>query len=303
MNLGIVLGIIGILASLIGIPVAFIVARRTRQLPDLRHAINFDVILNPDDRLLGHGLSMQIGDRPINSISRSRVALWNHRGDTIRGGDIVDSDPLRIEFGEGDIALQARILSTSRPQTRLTPTIDVAGKSSVNLTFDFLDAGDGAIFEIVHLGPEKPVVLGTIRGTKIGNYGDANLGSKAIEVIRKPRLLRFLNYSPLRVRINVCLCLLLAFIFAVFAIALAIAATGHGHLVPVGHYNLRTISGQAGFSNAVVSSGNPHVLPYILFAVTVACASVYYFTIAIRTFVARSKRIVPKSVVAFIVDR
>lgn len=298
MNLGIVIGIIGILVSLIGIPIAYVVARRSRQLPDLRHAIDFDVILNPDDRLLDHDLSMRIGNRSINSISRSRVVLWNHRGDTIRGGDIVDSDPLRIQFTEGDIALQVRTLRMSRSQTKLTPTINPADEASVDISFDFLDAGDGAIFEIVHQGPNTPTLLGTIRGVKIRNCGNANLGPETLAATKMSLFRSFLDLAPPRVQTNVILNFFAGLMFAIFAIICAVKSTASAHLVSAYHYNLRTITGQAYFANAVLRS-NPNAVPYLILIIIFSFGAVYQFILLARSV---SPIKFPSSVAALIVD-
>jgi hypothetical protein len=248
-NLGTSIGIIGILASLVGIPIAFFLARRSRQLPDLRYVIDFDVILDPNDQLFGNGLSMSIGRHPISSISRSHVAVWNHRGDTIRKADIVDSDPLRLQFADGDIVLQTRALSMSRQQTKLDARINPDEGESVELKFDFLDAGDGSIFEIVHKGPGKPVMLGTIRGARIRNCGSVRLSPQNLAAFKKPALRSFLENAPLRAQINVLGNLLAGTASIVAVIILAVMSSKPVHLVNTKHYNLETVSGQAAFAS------------------------------------------------------
>jgi len=87
-NVGDTTDIIAVFLGLIALPITYFFGKRNRQLPELRYAIDFDIILKPDEQLLDHGLSMTIGNREINCISRSRIAFWNQRGDTVRGADM-----------------------------------------------------------------------------------------------------------------------------------------------------------------------------------------------------------------------
>ena len=61
MSLSDVLAIAGLCISVIGIPVTFIVARRTRQIPDLRYVTEFDILLDPSDKIFDAGLSLSLG--------------------------------------------------------------------------------------------------------------------------------------------------------------------------------------------------------------------------------------------------
>src|SRR4051812_35164037 len=119
MSVSDIIAIVGLVVALAGIPIAFILARRTRLRPQLRYCIDFDVILNAEDNLFDRDLHMTLGTRQINSISRTRIAFWNHRGDPIRKLDILASDPLRVQLKDGDEGLQARTLSVSRTQIGL----------------------------------------------------------------------------------------------------------------------------------------------------------------------------------------
>jgi hypothetical protein len=301
MNIGVVIGIIGILVSFIGIPITFIIARRSRQLPDLRHTTDFDILLKPTDGLFDRGLAMRIGDHSINSISRSRIALWNHRGDTVRGVDIVESDPLRVQFAEGNSALQVRTLRMSRPQTKLTATIDTKDEASINIIFDFLDAGDGAIFEVIHQGTKQSTILGTIRGAKIRNYGDVELDPEDLEAIGKSRLHRHFDPAPISRLTSLAGYFVIGSIFTILAVAAA-ASVHPGHLINPNGYNLRTMTGQSAFAQAVQNSGISNTGFGIALTIAFSIVACYSFGSWLRTFYKNSKRIVPKSVIAFIAD-
>jgi hypothetical protein len=251
MSFGNIIAIISLTIGLIGIP-SYLIGRRSRQTPDPRRAIDFDIILNPDDRLFDQDLKMTIGDHQIKCISRTRLAFWNQR-DTVRGTDIVKSNPPRLEFAEGDAPLQVRVLSSSREEIKLAASIDPANPSSVEITFDFLDARDGAIFEIVHQGTKPPEWKGTIIGTKVRSLGSSKLKPDELAALaRRPRLRRMpkgtigLTGYVLGAVLSAIAFVWLAFIYKAPA----------GYLINPSHFNLNSMRGQANFANAVFSSGN-----------------------------------------------
>jgi hypothetical protein len=189
-NLSDILGIAALAVAIIAIPITYYLAKRARQIPDLRFMMDFDILLRPDGQIFDAGLEMKVGDHPISCLSRTRIAFWNERGDTVRGADIVDADPLRIEFAEKDYALQAQIVSVSRDAAGLTVSTPQPGQSHVLVTFDFLDAQDGGIFDIVHHSTVAPKLEGTIRGAKIVTNGKADLTNAALDAASKVFLLR-----------------------------------------------------------------------------------------------------------------
>jgi hypothetical protein len=288
----------GLLVSLVGIPVTFVLARRTRQRPELRFATDFDVILSPSSNLFDQGLYMTLGDRQIESISRTRIAIWNQRGDTIHDIDILNDDPLRLQLKKGDTALQVRILSISRKQTALTVGIDKEDQSSVPVNFKFLDTGDGAVFEVIHKGPSKPTLRGTLQGSDIRNAGSAKLGPDAIAAVaQRSRLRRFRQSAPKRARGIVSAYVLAISVYvALFLYVILSSPHSSSDLVNVRHYNLKTHDGQVGFAQAVNSLAGPfggqsYFLIWILlgFIILASCTGAF-------TFYWFSRRKIPQSI-------
>ncbi len=194
MDFNTALTIIGVIAAIAAIPITFFLGRRTRQRPELRHAMDFDVLLRPTDRLFDEGLYMTLEDRKIDSISRTRLALWNQRGDTIRGTDVLGSDPLRLQFPSGDSPLQTRVICMSRKQTALSGAIDLERDASVIINFYFLDPGDGGVVEVIHQGIEKPTITGTIRGAITTSRGSTDLAPDTLlDISEKSRTRRILK--------------------------------------------------------------------------------------------------------------
>lgn len=245
MSLSDILATVGLAVSVLGIPLTFVLARRTRQRPDLRYMLEYDEILRADSNLFGRGLFMTLGSHRIDSISRTRVAFWNHRGDAIRDADLLESDPLRIELQDGDEVLQARVLSMSRKQLEVTAPIDEGDLSKISICFNFLDVGDGAIIEVIHRGPSKPTVLGTLQGADIRNIGPFwNL-----RVLEPDRLRRF---AVRRRRIGVAIMAFLGVFAAIFlTLAMILPRNHQPYLIDASQYNLNTMPGQMAFAAAV----------------------------------------------------
>ncbi len=253
MSLSDILGIAALIVSVVGIPIAFVLARRTRQRPDLRYAIDFDVILDPSSRLFDEGLYMTLGDNKIDSISRSRVAIWNERGDTINRSDILATDPLRLQFNKDDKPLQSRIISMSRRQIAIS-AIDAADDQTVLIDFDFLDAKDGGVLEVIHQGTMKPTILGTLRGSTVRAGKPASLGPEDLaKAGRKSAARRWLDNDRREKLFGVVMVLIgLAAIGLTFI--LVRSYIGPSRLVNFRRYDLNTIKGQIEFTNAASST-------------------------------------------------
>src|SRR5581483_11190059 len=74
MDVGLTVGIAGAVFSLIAIPITFVLARRARLRPELRHVLDFETIVDTDDDILDQGLEMTLAGQPIARISRTYVA-------------------------------------------------------------------------------------------------------------------------------------------------------------------------------------------------------------------------------------
>lgn len=175
------LGIIGVLLGIVALPAGVYLGRRNRQVPDLRYAIDHDEIIAPDDWLFTDGLSLRFQGENVARLCRTYVAIWNKRGDTVRGSDIVDSDLLRVVLDESDDVLSARVVAASRKQ--IEARVD---RKAATITFDFLDQGDGFVVEVLHRVPSPPTLTGTIRGAHVMRQkGSANLQYAERQAMRK----------------------------------------------------------------------------------------------------------------------
>lgn len=119
-----------------------------------------------------NGLEIKYQEHEIKRLTISKVAFWNGGRDTINRDDIAPSDKLRIEVeGDGEI-ISARPILEKRDAININAIVQ---NNQAYIGFDFLDYGDGGIFEIYHTGSaDIPLKLnGTIKSAsriKIAEY-------------------------------------------------------------------------------------------------------------------------------------
>jgi hypothetical protein len=183
---GLFIGLAGFFVSLVGIPLAFYLARRSRQKPDLRFARSSEVVLEPFQEG-DTPLHVAYGATEVTRVSRGRVAFWSRAGDTVRGTDVVSTDALRVTVPTDCTILQAKVITQARQSNGIT--LELAGKHEIKIGFDFLDAGDGFVLEVLYDGSGDVGVAGTIRGATVRDR-EADLSDKAIDTASKPFLRR-----------------------------------------------------------------------------------------------------------------
>lgn len=105
----------------------------------------------------------------VPHVSRAAVTFWNGGTETINREDVAPADPLRIEMPEGSRLLDAHVSARTRDVTQCDVVVDDDSPTSVGLSFDFLDPGDGLTVNMLHTGQADHVVVvrGTIKGTDL----------------------------------------------------------------------------------------------------------------------------------------
>jgi hypothetical protein len=109
------------------------------------------------------GLEMTYGGRPVDTVSTTLVALWNAGGATLDPTDVPASTPIEVTVPEGDRILSVELVGRSQEATKL----GVGGAEQTpdrarRVTFEYLDEGDGAVFQVVHTNESWKAV--TVRG-------------------------------------------------------------------------------------------------------------------------------------------
>lgn len=235
---------------------------------------------------------MTLGERQINSISRTRIAFWNHRGDPIQDSDIVESDPLRVQLDARDEVLQARVLATSRKITNVALQTSQDLKS-VAIEFKFLDTWDGGVIEVIHKGSTKPSIMGTIQGCDLYSNGSADLSPDALKAVgEESAWRRFRTYGRGRLTLKRFLtgpAVAIAVAVALGVLSLFVTHSEPNHLINTHRYKLNTITGQVHFAKAVsdLQAFNPNqnvttfavtVLPLVALIIILTAYSFYRIT-------------------------
>jgi hypothetical protein len=248
--------IAGLAIAIVGLPFAYLLARRGRRRPTLRYALDFDRLVAPEDGLMNQGLSLTFRGQAISRVSRTYIALWNDKGDTVNRGDVLATDPLRLCFGDGDIPLQTRVVCSSRDQIDLSVRL---ASDEVTVAFEFLDDGDGGLIEVLHQGTIAPSLVGTVKGARIRGPIRATLTPSAVGWMADPRRLGRIRMRVLgrltgltgrrRWLVVMNAVVSLSFIVA-FPVFLALSLHD-ASLVDARKYKLNTIVGQASFASDV----------------------------------------------------
>jgi hypothetical protein len=149
-NPGIV-AIVGLVATISSIVLAVFFYKLSRPSRLLVYATRtFRVV--PQERIKLQGLQITYYGYPVESLSVTRLAVWNAGDESIRRSDFPASDRPVIYGGGGLKIFETAVIETSAAANNVGLTLvdhPVVGSA---IGFDFLDPGDGAVFSVVHNG-------------------------------------------------------------------------------------------------------------------------------------------------------
>jgi hypothetical protein len=183
-------GWVGTTVGFISIAIALVIYRLSRPRPTLAYQTRGIRLLGHNSEEIPSGVEVRFHGRVIPRLTKSFVVVWNAGQKTFISQDLVASDPLRFEFGADAELLSVSVTRTSRDVTGVRHVISPENPHQVELAFDFLDPGDGAVIEVLHTGSTRyPAVGGTIMGLPQGlsYFGIANDGSIRTPLFRVPR--------------------------------------------------------------------------------------------------------------------
>lgn len=155
--------VVGTVLALVGIYISF----RLRSKKSLDYVVFNYVVLQPAHEGWDEDLRILYKDFPVTSLSTATIGVWNSGNVTIDGSDVAGAKYLTISSsGPGDI-LFATVLSVSRPE--IAARVEYIGSKEVSLAFEFMDASDGILMNIVHGSSYGCLSLsGTVKGIPQG---------------------------------------------------------------------------------------------------------------------------------------
>ncbi len=158
---------IGTIVGLAGIIIGIYLALSLRPRPRLAAQINTLDLVGPN-AVLPEGIEFLFRGHKVPKVTLSRIAFWNIGNTTIKGDQIVSSDPLRIVLGENASVLETTVLVRTRTVNDFACLNRPTAEGEVECRFDFLDPNDGVLIQIIHTGTNKLEVTGTLRGVPKG---------------------------------------------------------------------------------------------------------------------------------------
>lgn len=162
-------GWVASLIGLAGLVIGFIFFVKSRARPRLVYQRRALQLIGSAEPALPGEVEVSYKGVTVPRLTATYIVLWNAGIPTVRGSDVVASDPLRFVFPPGTRVLQARVVKATRPVIGFDVTANPNAPNEALLTFDFLDIRDGAVVEILHTSEERyPQVQGTIRGLPEG---------------------------------------------------------------------------------------------------------------------------------------
>jgi len=156
---------IAILGIVVGVLIAAYFYWKAERGAQLAYHYKVVRVLGGRDSVLPEAVRITFHDQPIQNLCRSLILVWNSGKKTIEGRNIVDADPLRIDMGDGTQVLDARLIKVSRAVNNCNLMVHLRGEEvQVAITFDYLDEGDGCVFELFHTDSgTRPKLVGSIR--------------------------------------------------------------------------------------------------------------------------------------------
>jgi hypothetical protein len=158
---------IGTLIGIVGIVIGVILAYSFKPRSRLAAQTNTLGLLGPN-AVLPTEIEFLFRGAKVSNVAMSRIAIWNIGNTTIKGDQMVSSDPLRIVTSKGSSILEVTIRHCTRQVNGVSCVLREGTTNDVECRFDYLDPGDGALIQLIHTGSDDVTVLGTLRGVPKG---------------------------------------------------------------------------------------------------------------------------------------
>ena len=146
----VVLGIIGAIASLIGIPLSVYLYYASREYPQLAyyvHPVKATVVRAGE----ASRLAAIFDNRPVETdITAAQIAIWNQGQQAIKKDDVLK--PIIIFTENNTPILEATIRKSSREVIQLGLNTDELQNGRVTVTWNILENSDGGVIQLIYAG-------------------------------------------------------------------------------------------------------------------------------------------------------
>jgi hypothetical protein len=146
---------LGLAGTLIGILLAFILARRAAR-PRPAYRLYTASILQADDRLSKQGIAILYRDQTVRRLTKTTIVFWNAGSSALKAEDVRSEYPLGWSFPLPTSVLGVRVLATTREANHLEAYKSATDSNVVLCRFEYLNKNDGALIEVLHTGDKRP---------------------------------------------------------------------------------------------------------------------------------------------------
>lgn len=158
------IGFIGTLASVIGIPLCLVLFFLSQQDRDVRYAVS-----STPTTIVKAGqtsnLKVQFNNRELTSdVSSIQIAIWNAGKESVRRENIL-SETLSLRLEPATTVLEARVKKMTRDLVAFQVGTSNSSMGILTMSWNILERGDGALLEVIYTGTSERVVIdGAIEG-------------------------------------------------------------------------------------------------------------------------------------------
>lgn len=163
--------VIGTSVGIFGIILSIVFFIRSKTEVRLCYAIvkQHAIVLCVGDRFPDK-FQMRYDNHVIPALSTAIILLWNYGRKTLSKDDILSSDPLRLQFTNGNEDVEAlEVRSTHATREALKVDAAPSGKY-IHLDFEILDYMEGFALEVFYAGDQETRIecTGTVKGSPKG---------------------------------------------------------------------------------------------------------------------------------------
>lgn len=170
------------LLAIVGVVLSIVFYLRSRNFPNPRYRIRFNIILEDFASKL-EGLRVLYGRQRVRNLVSTHIVFWNGGRGTLDSSHVSQAGPVTIK-AKADVRVhQAKIIHSTAVHS-LFELSEIEGERAFALKFDFVDPGDGCVIQVVHNGPDGDAIgiSGVFKG---GQLLDARLLHKRVENVAR----------------------------------------------------------------------------------------------------------------------
>lgn len=141
----------------IALVIGYIWYRRSIRVAAMRFEARTISLLDSNTRSMFSELEMNFKGRPVQSLKRTWIVVWNRGTAAVRRQEFAEHDPLRIVCKNGEL-LRCVVKKRTNPANNFTLPEYLPGAESLTPEFEYFDPNDGVQLEIWHTGDGSKIV-------------------------------------------------------------------------------------------------------------------------------------------------